>query len=66
MTDLTGDDGPLTEAELAQLRLLLRRYCNHQLDQWENLRTETPHGDVYVMFSNALPPGANREMFQQF
>ncbi|WP_327350313.1 hypothetical protein [Streptomyces sp. NBC_01304] len=66
MSDLISSDGPLSDAEVDQLRLLLRRYCHHELDQWEALRTETPYGDVYVLITNALPAGTGPEMFRPF
>ncbi|CAD5973560.1 hypothetical protein ACPXCO_07795 [Streptomyces cyaneofuscatus] len=59
-------DGPLSKAEFNQFRDLLRRYCAHELDQWENLQTETPYGPVYVLLTRSLPPGTSAEAYRPF
>ncbi|MFE6051137.1 hypothetical protein ACFQ6N_10300 [Kitasatospora sp. NPDC056446] len=56
-------DGPLVEAEVVQLRQLLKRYLSHELDQWETWKSETPYGPAYVVLSRALPDGALPEHF---
>jgi hypothetical protein len=66
MTTPAQHDGPLADLEFDQFRDLLRRYCAHELDQWENLQTETPYGPVYVSFSRALPPDTTPETYRPF
>ncbi|MDJ1643471.1 hypothetical protein [Streptomyces pakalii] len=67
MDDSSAGSGPLSDAEVAQLLDLLRRYCAHDLDQWEALQTDTPYGPVYVQMSRSLPPGEESdEMFRPF
>ncbi|MFF9004151.1 hypothetical protein ACF1GW_08370 [Streptomyces achromogenes] len=57
---------PLSDQEFDQFRDLLRRYCAHELDQWESLRTETPYGPVYVLLTRSLPPGTAPEAYRRF
>lgn len=59
-------DGPLSDQEFDQLRDLLRRYCAHELDQWESLQTETPYGPVYVHFTRSLPLDTAPEAYRTF
>ncbi|MFM9612654.1 hypothetical protein [Streptomyces niveiscabiei] len=59
-------DGPLSDQEFDQFRALMRRYCAYEVDQWENLRTDTAYGPVYVSFARALPPGAPHEAYREF
>jgi hypothetical protein len=47
----------LTASELEQLRVLLQRFAEHDLDQHENLRFDTRYGPVFVLFTRRLPPG---------
>lgn len=54
---------PLSDGEFEDFRVLLRRYCAYDLDQWDCLRTPTPYGPAYVMFGRALPPGTTDEVF---
>ncbi|MFE2930025.1 hypothetical protein [Streptomyces sp. NPDC059278] len=62
----TQDDGPLSDQEFDQFRDLLRRYCAHELDQWESLQTKTPYGPVYVLFTRSLPPETAPEAYRMF
>ncbi|MFD9484123.1 hypothetical protein [Streptomyces sp. NPDC059991] len=66
MTQESGGEGPLDDAEFAQFRELLRRYLAHELDQWETLRTDTPYGPAYLFMSRALLPGTTDEMYRTF
>ncbi|WP_416973677.1 hypothetical protein [Streptomyces sp. 4F14] len=59
-------DGPLSDHEIGQFFELMRRYCVYELDQWENLFTETDYGPVYVSLARALPPGAPHEAYREF
>ncbi|WP_030664444.1 hypothetical protein [Streptomyces rimosus] len=54
----------MSEAEMAQLRQLLRRYCAQELDQWEALRTETPYGSVYITLSRGRPEGTDESAYR--
>jgi hypothetical protein len=55
----------LTASELGQLRALLQRFAEHDLDQFENLRFDTRHGPAFVLFTRRLPPGWHAEAFTQ-
>lgn len=55
--------GRLSADEIETLGNLLRRYCSPELDQWELLRVETPHGDVCVGLSRELPPGHTADVY---
>jgi hypothetical protein len=66
MDTSTGRDGPLSDQEFDQFRDLLRRYCAHDLDLWESLQTETPHGPVYVLFTRSPQPGMVSEAYKTF
>lgn len=48
------------------MNALLRRFCTHELDQWESIQTETPHGPVYVLFSRMRLPGFEDHTFHPF
>ncbi|MFD2120427.1 hypothetical protein ACFSNO_13585 [Streptomyces cirratus] len=48
------------------MNALLRRFCTHELDQWENIQTETPYGPVYVTFSRQRLPGFEAQTFHPF
>ncbi len=47
----------LTAGEFEQLRVLLQRFAERHLDQFENLRFETSYGPVFVLMTRELPPG---------
>ncbi|MGW4384216.1 GNAT family N-acetyltransferase [Kitasatospora sp. NPDC004531] len=47
----------LTDAEWTRLRDYLRRYVQHELDQWDLWRIDTPYGPVAVTLSNSFPEG---------
>jgi hypothetical protein len=53
----------LTEGELAQLKALLHRFAEHDLDQFENLRFDTRYGPVFIAMTRQLPPGWPPEAF---
>ena len=55
----------LTDDELRQLIRLLVRYCQHDLDQFDDWKLTLPWGEVYVSISNALPPGVPRDAFTE-
>jgi hypothetical protein len=45
MVDVADGNGRLSDEEFEQLKALLRRFCAHDLDQWEawKLRMDTGH-----------------------
>ena len=47
----------LSPDELRQLVTLLRRFASYDLDQWELWRASTPHGEVFIKITRALPEG---------
>jgi hypothetical protein len=53
----------LTEGELAQLKALLHRFAEHDLDQFENLRFDTRYGPVFIAITRQLPIGWPPEAF---
>ena len=58
--------GRLADEEFRLFRELLKRYCEHDLDQWETWRTETAYGTVYILLSRAPLPGSDPETYDQF
>jgi len=66
VTEPEGDapmGGRLTDGELEQLRYLLHRFAEHDLDQFDNWRLDTSHGPVFVMLTRELPQGWSAEAF---
>ncbi|WP_329468497.1 hypothetical protein [Streptomyces sp. NBC_01431] len=55
MVNETDDGGRLSDGEFQQMNVLLRRFCSHDLDQFEALRSETPYGPVYIIMTRSLP-----------
>jgi hypothetical protein len=55
--------GPLSEPEFRTFTELLRRFCEHNLDQWENWRCRTTRGSVYINISRTLPAGHPEEAY---
>jgi hypothetical protein len=55
----------LSDDELRHLIRLLVRYCQHDLDQFDDWRLTLPWGEVYVSISNALPPGHPRDAYTE-
>lgn len=49
--------GPLSEPEFQRFTEMLRRFCEHDLDQWESWRCRTTYGYVYIDISRELPEG---------
>lgn len=63
---MTDEIGPrFTDEEVRTLIELLARYCNHDLDQWDNWRLSLPWGDVHVTITNGLSPGWPADAFRQ-
>ena len=62
---MEDDAGRLSDDELRQLIRLLVRYCNHDLDQFDDWRLALPWGEVYVSITNALPPGHPRDAYTE-
>ncbi|WP_344237786.1 hypothetical protein [Actinocorallia libanotica] len=50
-------DGPLSDHESRLLIGLLRRFCDHEMDQGERWRLSTDHGPVHVLIQRAPLPG---------
>jgi hypothetical protein len=57
------DPEPLSQAEWIEFRLLLRRFCAWDLDQWVAWQTQTPYGPVYVRIDRELVDGSAPELF---
>ncbi|MET9607275.1 hypothetical protein ABZZ17_19695 [Streptomyces sp. NPDC006512] len=53
----TGTGESLTDQEVEQLKALLRRFCTHELDQFELIKTQSPHAEAYIVISNTPIPG---------
>jgi hypothetical protein len=58
------EDGRLSDDEFRDLISLLKRFCSHDLDQWEALQTPTPYGPVYINMTRSLPPGTDPSAFR--
>src|ERR1700721_1512410 len=56
-----GQDGVAVSEDLTAsepiLRILLQRFTERHLDQFENVRFGTGHGPLYVLMTRVLPPG---------
>ncbi|MER8041883.1 hypothetical protein [Streptomyces sp. NPDC094032] len=65
MADGRSGEG-LSGDEFAQMIDLLRRYCAHDLDQFQARRTDTPYGPVYIFMGRSLPQGWEPSMFWEF
>lgn len=62
---MTDEIGPrLTDEEARTLIELLARYCDHDLDQWDNWRLAMPWGNAFVTITNSLPPDWPAEVFR--
>lgn len=55
--------GRLSDDEYRNLLDLLRRFCEHDLDQHEAWRLNTTYGDVYIHISLRPAPGASPEAY---
>ncbi|MFF1559467.1 hypothetical protein [Streptomyces sp. NPDC058279] len=64
--DDSANGGRLSPEDFQQMNALLRRFCTYELDQWENIQTETPYGPVYVTFSRQRLPGFEAQTFHPF
>lgn len=53
----------LSDGEFAQLKALLHRFAEHDIDQFENLRFDTSYGPVFIAMTRQLPPGWPPEAF---
>ncbi|WP_030852871.1 hypothetical protein [Streptomyces sp. NRRL F-4474] len=52
--DQTGTlGGSLTDDELEQFKMLLRRFCTYDMDQFELIRTQAPYREAYIVMSSA-------------
>jgi len=58
--------GRLSDEEFRQFLSMLRRYLQHDLDQWELLVTQSEYGPLYAVFANKLPEGWPEDMFRPF
>ncbi|RJL32082.1 hypothetical protein [Bailinhaonella thermotolerans] len=57
------DVGPLSDHEFHTLVDLLRRYGEHDLDQFALWRLGTTYGEVYVSVSRSLIPGTSSQTY---
>jgi hypothetical protein len=53
----------LTASEFDHLRILLQRFTEHDLDQWDNWRFDTSYGPVFVQLTRELQPGVPAAAF---
>ncbi|MER6318984.1 hypothetical protein ABT237_35305 [Streptomyces sp. NPDC001581] len=52
--DQTGTAcGSLTDDELEHLKVLLRRFCTYDMDQFELIKTQAPYREAYIVMSSA-------------
>jgi hypothetical protein len=57
-------DGHLSDVEFRHFTALLHRFCQHELDQWENWRCRTTYGWVYINISRELPDGHREDAYE--
>jgi hypothetical protein len=55
----------LSEFEWRLLRVLLQRYADHDLDQWNAWQFDTSYGPVFVRLTRELAAGESAEAFQR-
>ncbi|MBB4915553.1 hypothetical protein [Streptosporangium saharense] len=63
MSDVT--DGSLSDTEFQTFLALLRRFVEHDLDQFELWRFETMYGSVHVNMSRAPLPGVAPDSYRR-
>ncbi|MGY4989201.1 hypothetical protein [Streptomyces nigrescens] len=59
-----AENGRLSDDEFKEFLSFLKRFCSHDLDQWEAWQTTTPSGPVYVNMTRSLPPGTDPSAFR--
>ncbi|MEU6852768.1 hypothetical protein ABZ901_22925 [Actinacidiphila alni] len=66
MVEVADGNGRLSDEEFEQLKALLRRFCAHDLDQWEawKLRMDTGHV-AYVRMQWGPMPDADDPIFRE-
>ncbi|MFI1430407.1 hypothetical protein [Streptomyces lydicus] len=58
------ESGRLSDDEFKEFLGFLKRFCSHDLDQWEAWQTTTPYGPVYINMSRGVPPGTDPSAFR--
>jgi hypothetical protein len=58
-------DRPMSEADIRQFFMLLRRWCASELDQFDHLIVPTRWGEVYVGFSRERPPHQPEDTYRR-
>jgi hypothetical protein len=63
--DIAEDSARLSDAEFEQLKDLLRRYCAHDLDQWEAWRIEPAENElILITIKRAVPTHEDRDFYR--
>ncbi|TXC98893.1 hypothetical protein [Streptomyces sp. ISID311] len=58
------ENGRLSDDEFKEFVGFLKRFCAHDLDQWEAWQTATPSGPVYANMTRSLPPETDPSAFR--
>lgn len=56
----------LTEEEFQEMRNLIKRFAETELDQWAAWRTETRFGTVYISISRKPEHGATDAAYDEY
>lgn len=56
----------LSQEEFDQMRSLIRRFAEDEMDQWAAWRTETKFGTVYITIARVPAQGATDEGYDPF
>jgi hypothetical protein len=56
----------MTPEEFHQMRALIKRFAETEMDQWAAWRTETRNGTVYISITRIPESGASHEGYDPF
>jgi hypothetical protein len=56
----------MSEQEFDEMRALIKRYAETEMDQWAAWRTETKYGTVYVSITRVPASGATDEGYDPY
>ena len=56
----------LTEEEFDEMRALIKRFAESELDQWALWRTTTKFGPIYISIKHIPDPGASDDAYEPF
>jgi hypothetical protein len=56
----------MTKEEFDEMRALIKRFAESELDQWALWRTTTKFGPVYISIKRIPDPGASDDAYDPF